>query len=125
MMRVFVATVLLLASGLTSAGLPGADANGWYSWEIDNDDKTRIAVRLKDGELQNLRTSTDTCHWRLAGKSIDLGVVSADENFAWFRQFVDDRSRRQRVRHTALFGVVQSGNDAAFDYIERLVLRMQ
>lgn len=122
-MRALILIGALLWSGAAFAELPAADADGWYSWVIDNEEQTVVNVRLKDGELTGLRVQNFyiNCYQNRAPKTKDLGVVTAAENFRWFKRYVEDVSADRDSRESALVGVVQSGSDEAFDYVEALI----
>lgn len=122
-MRALILIGALLWSGAAFAELPTADAHGWYSWVIDNDEQTVVNVRLEEGELTGLRIQNHyyNCYPGRTPKAEDLGVVTAEENFRWFRARVEDTSAARNSRESALVGVVQSGTDEAFDYVEALI----
>ena len=122
-MRALILIGALLWSGAVFAELPSSNADGWYSWTIDNDEQTVVNVRLEEGELTGLRIQNHyyNCYSGHTPKAQDLGVVTAEENFRWFRAHVEDPSADRNVRESALVGVVQSGSDEAFSYMERLI----
>lgn len=122
-MRFLILIGALLWSGAAFAELPSADAEGWFSWVIDNEEQTVVNVRVQEGELTGLRIQNHyyNCFPGRTPKAKDLGIVSADENFRWFREFVEDSSADRDSRESALVGVVQSGTDEAFAYVEALI----
>lgn len=122
-MRSLILIGALLWSGAAFGELPAADADGWYRWVIDNDEQTIVNVRLKDGELTGMRIRNHYINC-MPGRELnatDLGVVTAEENFRWFKRYVEDTSADRDTRESALVGVVQSGTDEAFDYVEALI----
>ena len=122
-MRALIVIGALLWSGAAFGELPSADADGWFSWVIDNEEQAIVTVRLQNGELTGLRIRNHyyNCHPGRTPKAEDLGVVSAKENFRWFRALVEDTAADRHSRESALIGVVQSGSDEAYSYMERLI----
>ncbi len=120
-MRALVLIGALLWSGAAFASLPASDADGWFSWQIDNVEQTTVWVRLRDGQLRDVYMSDFGCRSIPKQEVTDLGLVSPDENFTWFRSIVDDEESSSKVKQRALFGVVQSGSDEAFSYLEGLI----
>lgn len=123
MIRAALIVAALLCSLGAAAELPEEDANGWFQWMIDNEDQTIISVRLKDGELTGLRTHSFVinCSPGPVKNAVDLGNVSPAENFEWFRALVENADHDRDSRETALFGLVQSGTEEAFQYVESLL----
>ena len=78
-MRSLILIGALLWSGAAVAELPSSDANGWYSWVIDNEDQTVVNVHLQDGSLSRLRIQNHyfNCFPGREPKATDLGIVSA------------------------------------------------
>ena len=122
-MRAIILIGALLWSGAAIAELPSSDADGWYSWVIDNEEQTIVNVRLTGGELTGLRIRNHyiNCYPGRTPKAEDLGVVSADDNFRWFRAHIESAASDRSVRQSALIGIVQSGTDEAFRYVESII----
>lgn len=122
-MRALILIGALLWSGAAFGDLPSGDVDGWFSWVIDNDEQTIVNVRLNDGELTGLRIQNHyiNCYPGRKITTTDLGVVSTDENFRWFRAYVENSESARSTRESALIGIVQTGTDEAFSYIERLI----
>ncbi len=123
-MRGWVFAGVVLWSGAVLADLPAPDASGWYRWAIDNDEHSIVVIRLKDGQLADLRLNSDhiNCHRIDVSAAIDLGIVTPDENFRWFLDFVENRELTDGSREIALVGLLQAGNDEAYAYIESLII---
>ena len=51
----------------------------------------------------------------------DHGIVATATNLNWFRSIIEDRSQSSDAREEALFGLVQSQSDAAYDYLDSLL----
>ena len=47
--------------------------------------------------------------------------MSAADSYAWFRAVVEDAAVNKHVRDAALFGLVESGSDDAFEYIDQIL----
>lgn len=125
--QLFLACLLFANPTIAMADkLPDSDANGWHSWTIESTSSTTIFVRLKNGapiEIGKHRcNSSNFQHWSKEPSDVEnLGVVTADENFQWFRRFVEDRSSPRETRNNALFGIAQSDSAAAFRYLDKLI----
>ena len=122
-MRALIVIGALLWSGAVFGDLPTGEADGWYRWVIDNDEQTVMNVRLKNGELAGMRIHNHyiNCYPGREVNATDLGVITAEENFRWFRNFVEDTSADRSTRESALIGIVQTGTDEAFEYVETLL----
>jgi len=120
-MRALLIIAVALWGGGAFAELPGDSATGWHSWRIDNNVETFVYVRLEDGVPTQIRTHTGDCMRPPKSKIEDHGAVTANENFLWFKHFVEMADLSNNMRDAALFGVAQSDSDQAYDYLERLI----
>ena len=103
------------------ADLPSDDASGWYSWQIDNPSQSIVLVRVQDGKLRDLHLENLNCWNKPRTNATDLGLVTPAENFAWFRKIAEDGSVSMNTREIALFGIVETESDEAFEYVEDLL----
>jgi hypothetical protein len=78
-------------------------------------------VQLADGQPQDIRVLGTNCHTSTPPPSVDHGVVSSEENLIWLRTVVEDRLLDHEVREDALFALVLSESDAAYEYIDQLL----
>jgi hypothetical protein len=83
----------------------------------------QIYVRLDDGEPKDIRVLSSNCPVSTESEVADHGLVSAGESLTWFRSIIEDQRLDIDIREEALFGLVQSESDAAFDYIDSLLTR--
>jgi hypothetical protein len=81
----------------------------------------QVYVRLDDGEPKDIRVLSSNCPVSTESEVADHGLISASESLAWFRSIIEDQRLDIDVREEALFGLVQSESDAAFDYIDSLL----
>jgi len=121
MRRALLLLVVLLPLNAI-AELPDASASGWFQWTVDGGRNAMIVVRLKEGLPVEMRVSGMYCGPEPRAEVVDLGTISADENFAWFRRIAELDDADNEVRGTALFGLAQSESDAAFDYLEGILV---
>lgn len=80
---------------------------------------------IRNGKAAKIRVLSSECPVSTETEITDHGVLSSTENLAWFRGVIEDRRLNHDVREEALFGLVQSGSDAAFEYIDRLLTQRQ
>ena len=109
---------------ILSAKILTADADGWHTWQINEAAPVglvQVYVNMKHGEPVDIRVLSPECPVSTATKIIDHGLVSTDENLAWFRGVIENPRQDMDVREDALFGLVQSGSDSAFDYLDALL----
>lgn len=107
----------------TLAELPNVDADGWHSWTIDTERSETLYVRLKSGNPVDIRNVRFDCAPVPRGQVVaDHGVVSAAENFAWFRRIFEDKTSSRQIRERALHGIAQSDSDQAFVYLDDLLM---
>ena len=81
----------------------------------------QIYVRLDNGEPKDIRVLSSNCPASTESEVRDHGLVSTDESLDWFRNIIEDQRLDMDIREEALFGLVQSESDAAFDYIDSLL----
>lgn len=76
---------------------------------------------IKDGKPSKILAISSNCPVTSSARVKDHGIVTAADNIAWFRSVIEDKSLGQVIKEQALFGLVQSESDAAFDYIDSLL----
>jgi hypothetical protein len=81
----------------------------------------QVYVRMNRGEPVDIRVLSSECPVSAATEITDHGLVSEQENIAWFRNVIENPRQDMDVREDALFGLVQSESDAAFDYLDSLL----
>jgi len=81
----------------------------------------QVYVRMRDGKPVDIRVLSSECPVSAATEITDHGLVSVDENMAWFSRVIEDPRQDMDVREDALFGLVQSESDAAFEYLDALL----
>ncbi len=81
----------------------------------------QVYVRLDDGEPKDIRVLSSNCPVSTESEVADHGLVTVGENIRWFRSIIEDKHVSDDVREEALFGLVQTESDAAFDYLDRLL----
>lgn len=125
-----VLMLVLLAGTLawsesSAAGLDAVAADGWHSWQVDDDSghETRFFVRVENGKPVRIHSLNWNCRKPTTEPAIDHGRVSAAQSYAWFRAVVEDFTVDERVRDAALFGLVESDSDEAIDYIDQILSR--
>lgn len=123
MLAVLAAT--LFWSDPSAAGLENIDKDGWHTWQVDSPtgDLVQFYVQIEDGRTTRVHSVSWNCHKPTREEAIDHGNVSAGESFAWFRAVVEDPKVDDDTRDAALFGLVESGSDDAFEYIDRILSR--
>ena len=83
----------------------------------------QIYVRIDNGAPKDIRVLSSNCPASTESEVADHGLVSAGESLAWFRSIIEDKQLDMDIREEALFGLVQSESDAAFDYLDRLLTK--
>ncbi len=78
---------------------------------------------IEDGKVAKIRTLSSSCPVTAGSDIRDHGIVSAKDNVEWFQGVIENRGLDQQVREQALFGLVQSESDAAFEYLDGLLSR--
>ena len=83
----------------------------------------QVYVRLDNGKPKDIRVLSSNCPVSTESEVADHGLVSAGESLAWFQSIIENRRLNMDIREEALFGLVQSESDAAFNYIDSLLTR--
>ena len=81
----------------------------------------QVYVRLSNGKPKDIRVLSSNCPVSTESDVADHGLVSSIESLGWFRSIIEDQRLDMDVREEALFGLVQSESDAAFEYLDRLL----
>jgi hypothetical protein len=81
----------------------------------------QVYAFIKSGRPTKIRVLSSECPVSTETQLTDHGVVSTEDNIEWFREVIEDQKTNQDIREEALFGLVQSRSDAAFEYIDRLL----
>ena len=81
----------------------------------------QIYVRVDDGAPRDIRVLSSNCPASTESEVADHGLVSAGESLDWFRSIIEDKQLDMDIREEALFGLVQSESDVAFNYLDRLL----
>jgi len=120
--------IVLLAATLfwsepSAAELEETSADGWHSWHVDTaeGDQVQFYVLIENGRPEKIRSLNWNCRKPTRDKVNDHGTVSAAESYAWFRDVVEDAAVDEQVRDAALFGLVESGSEDAFEYIDQIL----
>ena len=80
-------------------------------------------VRIENGRPAAIRTLSAACPVTAESAVRDHGVLPAKDNIEWFRHLIEDPELDRDIRQEALFALVQSESDAAFEYLDRLLSR--
>ena len=83
----------------------------------------QVYVNFDNGRPKSIHILSSNCAISTESEIMDHGVVSSSENLAWFRAVIEDKTQRQKVREDALFALVMSQSDAAYDYLNRLLTK--
>lgn len=106
------------------AELPKGDSDGWHSWTIDSDNSETLYVRLKAGKPVEIRNVRFNCAPVPKGRTVtDHGIVSAEDNFVWFRGIFENRTFSKQIRESALHGLALSDSDQAFTYLDDVIMQ--
>ena len=81
----------------------------------------QVYVRLDNGIPKDIRVLSSNCPVASESEVTDHGIVTTASNLNWFRSIIEDKSQSSDAREEALFGLVQSQSDAAFDYLDSLL----
>jgi hypothetical protein len=81
----------------------------------------QVYVKFQDGTPEDIRVLSSNCPVASESEVADHGLVSAADNLDWFRALIEDDKQSNDVREEALFGLVQSGGDAAYAYLDVLL----
>ncbi len=105
----------------------GCDLDGRHISFSNNNDcvseagVVQIYARFKNGKPVDIRALSSNCPVSAKTEITDHGLISIDENVAWFRSVIENRQLDMDVREEALFALVQSESDAAFNYLDTLL----
>ena len=83
----------------------------------------QVYVKFEGGIPGDIRVLSSNCPVSSESEIADHGLVSASDSLSWFREIIEDKDQTSDVREGALFGLVQSGGDAAYAYLDRLLSR--
>ena len=152
---------LIFAAALFAAGVVSeshgsellrVDGDGWYSWQIAEDEELEIYVRMESGRPQDIRIPGWQCERNTPPVAEKLGTISAAESAAWLGRFISPRSDvsteamaaisahpggegtrilrnvvqsdgNRKNREEAIFWLAQSEDDAAFAFLDALLTR--
>lgn len=78
---------------------------------------------IKNGRPAKIRVLSSQCPVTSNSTIADHGIVSTKDNIRWFRSVIEDKNLGQGIKEEALFGLVQSESDTAYDYIDSLLSR--
>ena len=81
----------------------------------------QVYVRFTDGAPEDIRVLSSNCVVSTKSELVDHGLISTTANLGWFRRVVEDKSLSANAREEALFGLVITGSDAAYDYLDKLL----
>ena len=81
----------------------------------------QVYVRINKGEPEDIYVLSSNCPVSTASEVSDHGLVSGADNISWFQSIIENKRLSMDIREEALFGLVQSESDAAFDYIDYLL----
>ena len=81
----------------------------------------QVYVLIDTGRPKDIRVLSSNCPVSTDTEITDHGLVSSDDNIAWFRKIIEDRNLGHDVREEALFALVLSESDAAYAYLDRLL----
>ena len=81
----------------------------------------QVYVLMDAGRPKDIRVLSSNCPVSADADITDHGLVSSDDNIAWFRTIIEDRNLGHDVREEALFALVLSESDAAYAYLDRLL----
>jgi len=78
-------------------------------------------VLMEGGKPRAIRVLSAACPVESATEIKDHGTLPAAENIAWFRDVIEDGTLADDIREEALFALVQSDSNLAFDYLDRIL----
>ncbi len=112
-------------SSEAAADIFPAKADGWHTWQVDHPSAASgtmdVYVQFANGQPQDIRILGTNCYTSTPPEAVDHGLASSEENLIWLRTVVENRSLDHGVREEALFALVLTESDAAYDYIDRLL----
>lgn len=83
--------------------------------------QVQIYARINQGEPEIIRVLSSACPVTTDTKVTDHGTVTIEQNIAWFRKVIENPRVDPEIRQEALFALVQTETDAAFEYIDTLL----
>ncbi len=124
-LRIVMLFVAAVFSTAAFAGLDGTDTDGWHTWRVETqgEEPVRFYVLVEDGKPVRIHSMNWNCYRPAGPEALDHGAVAARESYEWFRAVVENGTVDTDVRDAALFGLVESGDDEAFAYIDRILSR--
>ena len=81
----------------------------------------QVYVHFAEGLPEDIRVLSSNCPVSTESEISNHGLVSVDDSLGWFRGIIENDRLSMDVREEALFGLIQSESDAAFDYLDRLL----
>ncbi len=148
--------IALFAAGVASeshgSDLMRVDSDGWYSWQIAEDEELEIYARMESGRPREIHIPGWQCGHSVVPAAENLGTISAAGSAAWLGRFVSPRSDvstevmaaisahpggegtrilrnvvqsdgNRKNREEAIFWLAQSDDDAAFAFLDALLTR--
>ena len=141
-----------IASESYSSDLLRFDGDGWFAWQIAEDEELELYARIESGRPREIRIPRWDCGRQDPPAAESLGTVSAAESVAWLSRFIDPRSdisnevmaaisahpggvgtrvlqdvvksdRNRKNREEAVFWLAQSDDDAAFAFLDALLTK--
>lgn len=107
-----------LDSGHISFGNRGFSKNGDCASEPG---RIQFYALVKDGKPVKILALSAQCPVTTNAAIAHHGIVSTSDNLRWFRAVIEDPQVDQDLREEALFGLVQSESNAAYEYLDRLI----
>ena len=143
------------AAWIQGCALDGHDDGGDGGFNVGgcdlDSDELRVYVRVRGGNVDDVRAFSADCPVTARGEIRDLGQVDIETSIDWLRAYLDgnqddssevlaaiakhagdaaadalidiieDRDSSRDYREEALFWLVQSGSDSAFRYLDRIL----
>ena len=81
----------------------------------------QVYVRIENGEPESIWLFSSACPVSADDEIVDHGLASPAASLAWFRSVIESRDVDKDVREEALFALVQTESDAAFEYLDTLL----
>jgi len=81
----------------------------------------QVYAQIRNGQPESIHVLSSNCSVATKTSIVNHGTVTSEENMSWFRGVIEDPSMDQDAREMALFALVLSASDAAYDYIDRLL----
>lgn len=83
--------------------------------------EVQVYARIDRGEPGIIRVLSSACPVTTDTKVTDHGAVTIEQNIAWFRTVIENPGLDIAIRQEALFALVQTETDAAFEYLDTLL----